>query len=202
MLFIEPTPKNAGVTLWGDSFTLRELNQLTYDCWESPFLNSESLKDKLFAFSYDIRKAYENCREQTILKDFQDKDFPIYGVKISWILLLVSCSFMRTAMGYYDTSKHDQSLMFLLESSIEETLKKVYIKDSETIIYYYKNLSSHIQDKINRKFVSREIYFLNLDSKVKRKNELGFILQSFNDFPREEYSVFQHELEYPDNLDW
>ncbi len=105
MFFIEPTSKNVGVIVWADSFILQDLHQLTYKCWESPFISNEEFKNILFALSYDIRKAYEGHREQNILKDSHNKDLTVYGVKISWILMLIAYSFMRISLAYCETTK-------------------------------------------------------------------------------------------------
>lgn len=202
MFYIEPTPKNTGIILWGDFFVLQELHQLTYKCWESPFLNNEGLKDILFALSYDIRKAYEGHREQNILKDFHDKDLTVYGVKISWILILVACSFMRTSLAYCETTKKDQAIMYFLESYLEQTVQEIFVKDSKEIIDCCKAISNYNQNFIKEKFSDREIYFLNLNSKVKRRNELKSVLQSFLGFSRNENNDLSNGLDYPKSLEW
>ncbi len=92
--------------------------------------------------------------------------------------------------------------MYLLEYSLEQAVQKTFAKDSEEIIDCCKKLSNHSQNFINDKFADREIYFLNLKSKIERKNKLKPVLQSFLGFLGNDSDDLSKGLDYPQNLEW
>ena len=200
---MENTPKSAGVILWGDTITLQSIHELSHKLWQSSVIADEDLRECLMSFSYDVRKCYENKRESNKLIDFHNQHIPIYGVHINWIDLLLDISFMRFCMAYVDTSKKEQSYMYLLEYYLESCLHKVFPKTSVDILASMQSLPYLNSSIIPEILPSRVNYFLKLNNKTKRTSALLRTIQSFSpyfsdrtvNFEEYEPSVFELDLE-------
>lgn len=182
MLFLEATSKNAGVFLWGDNFFLSELYDLTHKCWDSSLVIDGNLQDILCNFSYDIRKAYDGAREHDYIRDSNNENIPIYGVKINWLLLLLAINYMRHSFAYLETTKKDQSIMYLLEYHVEKTLYEQFLEKSQIITDIANQVVFENQEHLSSKFLAGENYFLSLTTKPKRTVELLPIMKSLLSF--------------------
>lgn len=207
MLFMENTPKNAGVTLWSDAFTLQSIHELSHKLWDMDIISDGKLQECLMAFSYDIRKCYENDRECKEITDQNNNRIFIYGVNINWVELLIEIAFMRFCMGHTDTSKFEQSMMYLLEFHLETCLREAFPKNADNILFKSRILPQINHETLGKKFAGRSSYFLKLNNKSKRISQLLWIMESFNplfsdktiNFEEYEFGLFEV---MPNNIKW
>lgn len=175
---MKATTKNAGISLWGDSVSLEELYDLTHKCWDSLSITDETLRDILYNFSYDLRKAYSGARDYDYIEDSSKERIPIYGVKINWLLVLLSINYIRYSFAYLETTKKDQSIIYLLEYYVEKIVNEQFSKTSYFITNTANQFISENQENFSPKFLNAENYFLSLTTKSKRTTELLPILKS------------------------
>jgi len=200
MLFIENTPRSAGVTVWGDTFTLESIYELSHKLWEVPEIKDGTLQECLMAFSYEIRLCYENARETRIILDLNNNPIHIYGVKINWIELLIQLSFMRFCMGYIDTTKEEQSFIYLLEYHSEKCLENILPKTAKNILFHTKNIPYLDQSTTGEYFDSIALYFLKLNNKRKRESELLKLIKTFNPNLTNDIDLIENLIKKRENL--
>lgn len=166
MLQYEKAKKNGGFTLWGDYQTLKGLHSFVMDLSErSPVLDTEGLGP---AFSYDLRKAYEGLRESQKTQVWND-EITIYGVEQVWTTFIAQVALFRTGLAFIDSSKHQQSQMYLLEGFLEDVITGIFPQNAAHIIFCYKALIGTPEDHIYELLGSRTSYFLSLATKERRE---------------------------------
>ena len=182
----EGCKNNGGFELWGDYSTLRNLYNFAMDVSEkSPYLDGEGL---VTALAYDLHKAYDGKRLKEKADVGEDK-ITIYGVEQIWPTFIVQLALMRTGMCGYDSSKHEQSIMYLLEAYLFDIVPKAFPQDADRILQAYERLigntemnhtkQDHYRGGIMEPIGARVSYFLSL-TKVARAKQLSEILDSLN----------------------
>lgn len=207
MLFMENTPRHAGVVVWGDTHTLMSIHELSHKLWETSAINNEAMKECLMGFSYDIRKCYENKRKFDKVIDLHHRHIPVYGVEISWVELLLAITFMRFCMAYHaNLSKEEHAILLSLEYHMESCLKFAFPKDKEQILFTTKTLTHIDYAIIVERLASRCTYFLKLNNKNKRTNQLLWVMQSFTpNFSDDTVNFQDYEIglfEIIENIKW
>lgn len=129
MLKMEPTPKGAGVTLYGDFWDLDALHETIHALSgdDAPF--TPHVQETVLALAYEVRHCYQGDREVRELEDLKGKRANYYGVKLIWPLLLWQVSALRWSAAFIPTTKSIQASLYLLEHCIEESLLE---QDQET----------------------------------------------------------------------
>lgn len=129
MLQMEPTPKGAGVTLYGDYWDLDALHETIHALSgdDAPF--TLHVQETVLALAYEVRHCYQGDREVRELEDLKGKRTSYYGVKLIWPLLLWQVSALRWSAAFIPTTKSIQASLYLLEHCIEESLLE---QDRET----------------------------------------------------------------------
>lgn len=176
MLQFEIAKRNGGFVLWGDYGTLKPIHSFLMDISEqSPVLHKEGL---LPALAYDIRKAYEGFRKKETLEVWND-DVAIYGVEQVWPTFINQIALARSGLAFVNSSKDQQSTMYLLEAFLEDAVKNAFPKESNEILDVYNQLTSSQEQFITDVLGGRVAYFLYRDAKS-RRSELIEVLKSLN----------------------
>lgn len=122
MLRMEPTPKGAGVTLYGDFWDLNALHETIHALSgdDAPF--TPHVQETVLALAYEVRHCYQGDREQLEFEYLGGKKVTYYGVKLTWPLLLWQVSALRWAAAFIPTTKSIQANLYMIEHCIEEAL--------------------------------------------------------------------------------
>ncbi|TSK07841.1 MAG: hypothetical protein FPO08_00565 [Geobacter sp.] len=174
MLQYNLTRQKAGITLWGDPWTLRALHELIHRFnEESPVIGNK--EGYILGLAYDIRKAFEGAREKDTIKDGKDS-YRIYGVKLLWPSLIAQVGVLRASMAFTPTTRLDQALIYEVEGIIESAAKEAMPGKEDLILAEMQNLGSsdrHIEKTLS----TRLLYFVSLSTK-ERMVKLPQILAS------------------------
>lgn len=177
MLTFQLLKNHAGMLLCGDYESLGELYKVIHDVNEASCVIHD--KEGVFlGLAYDVRKAYTGQRR--IIKP--SKDFKVngerYGVEILWPILLAQSRMLRVALGYFDSTKRQQSMAFLLEALIEEAVRKDFDNKAEVIIDHWLRINPS-NPWVEEKLDSRAIQY-SLWNKKDRKEKLVGLLASLD----------------------
>ncbi|RII29883.1 MAG: hypothetical protein CXR30_08785 [Geobacter sp.] len=148
MLRMEPTPKGAGVTLYGDFWDLDALydtiHALSGD--DAPF--TPHVQETVLALAYEVRHCYQGDREVREFEDLKGKTVTYYGVKLIWPLLLWQVSILRWSAAFMATTKSIQANLYMIEHCIEESLLELDQQTGEKCIRWMRRL-----DGVSTKFL-------------------------------------------------
>jgi hypothetical protein len=137
---MEPTPKGAGVILYGDYWDLDALyytiHELSGD--EAPFTGH--VQETVLALAYEVRHCYQGDREVHKFEDLKSKKSIYYGVKLTWPLLLWQVSTLRWSAAFMPTTKSIQGILYLLESCIEGALLELDPETGEKCITWMRRI--------------------------------------------------------------
>ena len=178
MLEFELTPHHAGMTLWGDYYSLRRLHEFIHNVVEQ----SDYIEDKegfVLGLAYDVRKAFGGDRRVDTRGFFEDEQCRIYGVEVLWPTILVQIGMLRQAMAFMPTNKLDQALMFELEHVVESAIRKAMPITADGVIYQIRNIGSMSYMHIDGLLDSRCRYFIQLPAKQRLK-ELPKLMETFD----------------------
>lgn len=159
MLTYELLGDHEGLLLKGDYTTLRLLRSVVMDVNE----RSPVIKDKEGAFAalaYDVRKAYEQQREIFPPPEVLPEIGPMYGVGISWPVLLIRHQMLRVSLAYIDHTKWYQAITYALEAVVEDGLREDFGQNAQAIIDQCQRLHSEdaaLLDRVDEladKFIS------------------------------------------------
>lgn len=120
MIFAEPTPFGAGLTLWGDYHDFRSLYQ-TID--KAVAAAPHSIGDFIVALNYDVRHAYEGQREEKRFGRDELDSVTYRGEKILWPEIMFQTRLVRAYLAYTPTTSEDQSNVFRLEYAVGQALR-------------------------------------------------------------------------------
>ncbi|MEB8475919.1 DUF6904 family protein (plasmid) [Acidithiobacillus ferriphilus] len=171
MLGYKPTPKQAGIVLWGDFDTLRRLHEFIFRIIDGSEL-IEKKESFVLGLAYDVRKAYEGQRRKRLNVEAYDQEDRCmrYGVEILWPVLLAQVGMLRHAMAFMPTNKLDQSIMFELEFIVESAVHETMPRAADELIEQIQHVGSwphaHIQELIS----SRSHYFTLLTPRERLKS--------------------------------
>jgi len=193
MLTLEPTKYAAGVTIWGDYYDLRTLHTVIHEIVEmSPY--REEVGTTVMGLAYVVRKSYERMYEEKTF-GFDEMDQVTYlGGQIVWPYLIVHARLLREMAGYGNTTKLQQSQLYLLESQIEKALMDCNPEAGRACIEW-----------LNQPFpISDKYYLMYIDNVARqyvdgpqgkaRIKKLPKLLDSLNPYSNE-YKSFAKELE-------
>lgn len=178
MLDFELTKHHTGLILWGDYWSLNRLYNFIHKVVDQ----SITIKDKegfVLGLAYDVRKANEGQRQKGFRKHYEEK-CRIYGVEILWPVLIIQTGMLRHAMGYIQTTREDQSIMFELEHIIESALQAaVPLTTAKEIMASMERICSLPYDHIAAILDSRCCYFIEQPAD-KRLSILSKLLYTFD----------------------
>jgi hypothetical protein len=130
MLYLKPTKRGLGVTLWGTYDDLNFLYDMLYEL--SPDSDSNIVARKyhdqtnlfLLDFSHHIRKAYQGDRIKRKTSHFSSIEIDHYGVHVSWVRVLFWLSSLRHNLRFITSDKFIIGIIFNLEYWLEQSLKQ------------------------------------------------------------------------------
>ena len=146
------------------------------------------------SLAYDIRKAYEGQRESD-KKIIWNDELSIYGVEQVWPTFLTQVALLRTGLAFVNSSKLEQSQMYLLEDFAEKAIAGSFPKEANRITACFHRLVGIQEKQVKDRLGSRVSYFLSIVAR-KRKALLSEILCSLD--PMWESS---HEILGKDRID-
>lgn len=140
MLRMEPTPKGAGVVLYGDYWDLDALHETIHALSgdEAPF--TPHVQETVLALAYEVRHCYQGDREVHKFEDLKGKKATYYGVKLTWPLLLWQVSTLRWSAAFMPTTKSIQASLYLVESCIEKALLELDSEAGEKCIDWMRRI--------------------------------------------------------------
>lgn len=126
MLYIIPTKGGLGVELWGTFNDLNNFYEVIGKFWnDENKLNKKGFENRdslISGFSYEIRKAKDECRLVRNRSHFSFEEQKHFGVQISWVHFLFSLASIKFNMRYRETNKYDMSQILLIEFWLEEAM--------------------------------------------------------------------------------
>ncbi|MBP0630549.1 MULTISPECIES: hypothetical protein [unclassified Cupriavidus] len=208
MLAYQLLNNHAGLLLIGDYASLRELHEVVHDVNDrSPLIREEG--GAFLGLAYDVRKAYEQQRENLQPPEGYEEIGVRYGVQILWPVLLVQQRMLRVSLGYLDHSRRHQAITYALEAVIEAGLREDFGAQGQTMVDQWLRLdpTPDIFDRLN----SRGAMFCSW-SKAERERRFASLLLSFDTMyehysslpngQRATESVSPRELEQWKGVDW
>lgn len=163
MLQYQLTKNHAGLTLWGDYWSLNALHKLVHDIVDT----SITIPDKecfILGLAYEIRHAYEGQRYKDHIEHFEDR-CPIYGVDLLWPMVITQLATLRHAMSFIPTSRTNQSVMYGIEAIVETALQEAIPDKAAEIQEWSNRLSSENTEHLAEILDSRCKYFIGLPAK-------------------------------------
>lgn len=202
MLTYSLLKNHAGILLCGDYTTLRSLQEAIYDINEkSPIIRDE--EGVFLALAYDARKAYQGQRETIAPHEHFPEVGVRYGVEMLWPIVLLQCRMMRASLAYFDSTKRQQALTYMLEAVLEDALAEDFKNDSKEIIEAWQRIDPSLP-WAEEKHESRGAQFC-LWTKAERRKKLAGLLASLDSmYPFMYESAVQNgntELVSPADLD-
>lgn len=202
MLTYQLLKNHAGVLLCGDYTSLKTLHEVVHEVNEkSPLIRDK--EGSFLGLAYDARKAYERQR-QVINPPAHFPEVGVrYGVEILWPVILVQCRMLRASLGFFNSSKQQQAIIYSLESVLEEALSQEFKADAPVLIGHWNRIDP-AHPWVEEKLISRGAIFCSW-SKVDRRKKLSGLLASLDPM----YPMFyEHavrngdtELMSPEDLD-
>lgn len=217
-MYLEPTRKGTGVTVWG---TYDDLTNL-YDAikhlnlWEYTHDNRGSIERIIDVFSYELRHAYQGNRKTKQITYRDGQSIKVYGFHCTWVELLFTTSCIRRKCSYSEVSKFQHGTFLLLESEIERALYE-YDPQGAVFIEHFINHTDVSSDKLWHHFNEILLYFLHQPAGKKRFRDLPVMLRSGSQFsPMNSYiensikntqdalrcELWEIEYLQPDNIVW
>lgn len=123
MLYTGSNRKHSAIGIFGDYYDLRDLHRFISDVASGNALPVQ-MREFLWSFAYDLRKAYDGRREIRKL-GFDSLDKATYrGVYIYWPYFIAYLKLLRQASARRPTSRLEQGALWTLEGLCEITLSK------------------------------------------------------------------------------
>jgi len=193
MIHLEPTPKNAGVTISGDYYDLTELHEAIHSIVAKSQC-CETLGDFILGLAYEIRKAYELQRDQIQLGTDEYDSVKYQGSKVLWPYFLLQVRLLRDLCTYCPTTKAEQAQLYLLESRIEDVLIKLD-HNIGLVCVEWLNTPSMVDDRFYFHYVEdMTLHYVNGPQGKARFKKLPEMLWSFHP-GHETYQSFSADLE-------
>lgn len=179
MISFQPTPMNAGLILWGDRWTLTQINSFVHRvAANNPVIPDD--ESFVLGLAYDARKAAAGMRlvRDAAINQAAGSD-TAYGVEILWPVLVAQLGLLRRAMAHMPLSRDDQSIMFGLEGALEFALQASLPEKSSAIMAELAAIGEYAHSHLNAVLDSRCRYFI--EQKPSRRMEmLPAVLASLN----------------------
>lgn len=188
MLQFELTKKNAGVTIWGDTWELRAVYEFIHKIIDE----NPSLKDKesfVLSLAYEIRHAFDGMRKKDVRERSEDA-CPIYGFEVLWPEFVAQIGILRASMAFIPSNKNDQSIMFSLEYLVE-IASQAAMPGSYNQIMYEMTRIGIAHEHVHKVIESRCKYFVGLSTRERLK-KLPMILASLDPLYRFHAQVWEN----------
>lgn len=168
---------NAGIVLTGDYSTLKSLHDVVGRANEKSSLIDD--KESWFlGLAYDVRKAYEGRRRVLHPAEHRPEIGTRFGVEILWPVVLLQCSTLRAALGFYDSTKLDQAMTYALEDVLLAALEHDFGPKAKGIIECWERIDC-CHPYPGQKLLGRGAVFCSW-SKKERSEGLAGLLASLN----------------------
>ena len=125
MLYILPTKRGLGATLWGTWDDLDALYEFIgrFRGEERFYVKDSETREKILAsFSYDVRKAQESARLKSTKSPVTGEKIPYLGNSVSWVQFLFALAALRYNMQMTEVTKPDVALILHLEYQLEQAM--------------------------------------------------------------------------------
>lgn len=126
MIYTIPTKQGLGIELWGTFNDLKCLYEVIGKLWNNEDYENikgfQSRDSTINAFSYEIRKAYQEDRQKRERNHFTLETEKYLGTKLSWVHILFSLSAIRFNMRFIEPNKFDLSMIMCLEFWLEKSM--------------------------------------------------------------------------------
>ncbi|MFY0992640.1 DUF6904 family protein [Halomonas sp. C05BenzN] len=177
MLHYKTLKNHAGLLLCGDYLTLRQFHEVVHEIEDRSPLMSTS-ENVLLTLAYDIRKAYEKRRVTLKPPENYPEIGPRFGVEVLWPVLLLQCRLLRASLAFFDNTKRQQSMVYLLEDVVQQGLASDFGDKASKITESVERLGQgydHVQQCLD----SRGAMFCAW-TKKQRRDGLACLMQSFD----------------------
>lgn len=193
MIILEPTPKNAGVTLYGDYNDLHALYETIHKI-VSESQCAEHMGDFILGLAYEVRKAFEMQREEKAFGIDPMDQVTYRGTQLLWPYFLLQVRLLRNLCAYCPTHKADQAQLYHLESQIEKLLIEIDSNIGMVCLEWF-NTPTLVDERFYFLFVEEKTlsYIMGPQGKARFK-KLPEILWSLHP-GSEDYQSFSADLE-------
>ncbi len=152
------------------------------------------MRETVLGLAYDVRHAYQGDREKKAIGFNKYDETKYFGVKILWPIMLFVTKVLRYSASFQPSTKEQQSNLYRLEFSLEESLNEVD-----------RNIAAECLDFLNSPlFISKDYYSLFIQVAANRYVEgpggksrfkkLPGILRSLHEWS-DEYKAFAAHVE-------
>jgi hypothetical protein len=198
MIYIIPTKGGLGVELWGTSEDLNSFYDVIGKFWnDENKLNKKGFENRdslISGFSYEIRKAKDECRLMRNNSHFSFKEQNYFGVQISWVHFLFSLTSIKFNMRYCETNKYDISQILLIEFWLEKAMDSYDSVGARNLIGFIEDGLYGGNDYIYQCMRSVNLDFFLLGGGKKAFRKLPELLKR-GVYYTEEYKNYQQFLE-------
>jgi hypothetical protein len=141
MLIAEPTPKGAGIFLFGDLLDLSSLHETIHFLSDSALLGTP-LSDFVLGLAYDVRKSYEGQREEKSFSRKETGEKVVYkGERILWPCFLLQLGLLRYSAGHHPTTRLVQAHLYQLEACAEKALLEYHVETGQKCLEWLSGFS-------------------------------------------------------------
>ena len=180
MLIGIPTKHAAGITIFGDYYDLKSIHESIHSLvQDGPF--SPSLGDFVLGLAYEVRRSYQNDRQNKVFGRDSLDQVSYRGFDSLWPVILVQISLLRWAAGFVPTSRAIQSDLYRLESCIEIALSEISPQLSHDCLNWIRTLNG-LPENYLIEFITHQsrIYVTKYNTKSKRLQVILQLLEEIN----------------------
>jgi hypothetical protein len=148
MLYACSNRKHSAIGIFGDYYDLKGVHTFVGDIASGNAL-PEQMREFLWSFAFDLRKAYEGSREVKKL-GFDGLDKATYrGVYVYWPYFIAYLKLLRQASARRPTSRLEQATLWTLEGLCETTLSKHAPEAAKRVLHWLDHSFSFNESYIN-----------------------------------------------------
>lgn len=189
MIYLKPTAKGTGATIWG---TFEELRNLYFAIdelclWEYTEDNKGAVARIIDVFNYELRHAYQGSRKTKKITYLDDQSMRVYGFNYTWVELLFTTSCIRRKCAYSEVSKSQHGIFLLFEGELERALYQYDPRGAANIEFFIEN-TRVTTDKLWHYFNEITYHFISQPSGKKRFRSIPTMLEALNEYsPQHSY---------------
>lgn len=183
MLYLKPTARGTGITIWGTFNELRNLYFAIHGLctWEYTEDNKGSIARIIDVFNYELRHAYQGSRKTKKITYLDGQSLNIYGFNYTWIELLFTTSCIRRKWAHSEVSKTQQGLFLLFEGEVERALYQYDSRGATDIKFFIENTCVS-SDKLWHCFREITYYFVSQPTGKKKFRSIPTILKALSEY--------------------
>ncbi|HNF70565.1 MAG TPA: hypothetical protein PLL28_14380 [Chitinophagales bacterium] len=137
-----PTKRGTGISIYGLAHDLKYVYDVVHYIATTLDEGDVQLKGRhqlLMNFAYEIRKAYQEARLKKTFIQQNGEEVEYLGFNIVWTDILIFLNVLRDQATYLPTNKRQQSVLYSLESSVEEAFRAYDLESADGILSFIEH---------------------------------------------------------------